>query len=421
MFPLNRLLKGFIKRGEMTVIDADGAKHHFGGVTDLGPGGERLNPVTIRLHDKSLYYKLVLNPELHAGEAYMDERVTMEEGTTIRDFLTLFSANRYSLHDQPLQRVFNRGKMLLRRTQQRNRKGKAQKNVAHHYDLGNELYKLFLDKNMVYSCGYFVKPTDSLETAQRNKMRLLAAKLNLKKGLRVLDIGSGWGDLALYLAKLEEVEVVGITLSREQLELSNARAAEMGLSNRVRFELKDYRDVSGQFDRIVSVGMFEHVGVRYYDEFFRLSKSLMPRDGVMMLHSIGHMSPPTTTSPWYRKYIFPGGYAPSLSEVLQSTERNHLWVTDLETLRLHYSLTLSHWHRRFEENRDTIIELYDERFARMWEFYLVSAELSFRTGSQFVFQLQLSSTRDAVPIVRDYLTDRQRQYIKQEKSLEMAI
>jgi cyclopropane-fatty-acyl-phospholipid synthase len=421
MFPLNRLLRGFIKRGEMTVIDADGVRHRFAGDTDKGPDGDTLKPVILRIKDKSLYYKLVLNPELHAGEAYMDERVTLEDGSTIRDFLTLFSANRYSLNDQPLQKFIGNFKMLMRRYQQSNRRGEATKNVAHHYDLGNELYKLFLDKNLVYSCGYFIKPNDSLETAQRNKLRLLAAKLALKPGQRVLDIGSGWGDMALYLAQLEEVEVLGVTLSKEQQELSSERAHKMGLSNRVRFELRDYRDVTEKFDRVVSVGMFEHVGVHHYDEFFAKVNSMMPDDGVMMLHSIGHMSPPTTASPWYRKYIFPGGYAPALSEVFQSTERNHLWVTDIEFLRLHYAMTIAHWHKRFEKNREKIVKLYDERFARMWEFYLISAELMFRTGSQLVFQMQLSRTRDAVPIVRDYITDKQRAYAKEEKSLAIAL
>lgn len=386
-----------------------------------GPDGVALKPSFIRIHDKSLYWKLVLNPELHAGEAYMDERITMEEGTTVRDFLTLFSANRYSLSEIKAQKLLYDIKMITRSIQQANPKGKAQKNVSHHYDLGNDFYKLFLDKNMLYSCAYFRDPSDTLEQAQRNKLRLLAAKLDLQPGQRVLDIGCGWGDLALYLAQLADVEVLGVTLSKEQQALASERAREAGLDNRVRFELKDYRDVAEKFDRIVSVGMFEHVGVPFYDEFFKKINQLMPDDGIMLLHSIGHMSPPSTASPWYRKYIFPGAYAPALSEVFKVTERNHLWCTDMEFLRLHYALTLSHWCERFDKNRAKVVEMYDERFARMWEFYLISAEMMFRTGSQLVFHMQLSRKVDGAPIVRDYITDIQREYIEKEKELKLAV
>lgn len=421
MFPLDRMMKAFVKTGELTIIDVDGRRHVFAGKTMTGADGEPVKPVTIRLHDKALYRNLVLNPELYAGEAYMDGTVTMEDGSTIRDFLTLFSANRYSLADIPLQKFFYGLKMLTRRLQQSNRKGEAQKNVAHHYDLGNDFYKLFLDENMLYSCAYFRDPDDTLEQAQRNKLRLLAAKLDLKPGQRVIDIGCGWGDLALYLAQLEEVEVLGVTLSEEQQALATERAEKAGLSNRVRFELKDYRDVEEDFDRVVSVGMFEHVGVHHYDEFFGKVNALMPDDGIALIHSIGHMSPPGTASPWYRKYIFPGAYSPALSEVFEVIERNHLWCTDLEFLRLHYAMTLRHWCNRFEANRDKVVAMYDERFARMWEFYLISAEMMFRTGSQLVFHMQLSRKRDAAPITRDYVTDKQRDYIKKEKALDLAI
>jgi cyclopropane-fatty-acyl-phospholipid synthase len=421
VFPLNRMLSAFVKKGELTVIDADGRRHRFAGESAGGENCQPLKPVVIKIHDKALYYKLVINPELHTGEAYMDKRITFEEGSTMRDFLTLFSANRYSLSNQPLQKLFDRMKRLMRRAQQSNPKGKAQKNVAHHYDLGNNLYELFLDENLVYSCAYFRDPEETLEQAQRNKLRLLAAKLNLKAGQKVLDIGSGWGDLALYLARLEEVEVLGVTLSREQQALATERARNAGLSNRVRFELKDYRDVDEKFDRVVSVGMFEHVGVYHYDEFFKKINTLTPDDGVTVLHSIGHMSPPSMGSPWYRKYIFPGGYAPALSEVFEVIERNHLWCLDLEFLRLHYAMTLRHWCDRFERNRARVVEMYDERFARMWEFYLTSAEMMFSSGSQFVFHMQLSRTRDAVPIVRNYMVDRQREYIEREKTLDLAI
>ena len=330
--------------------------------------------------------------------------------SSLRDFLTLFSVNRLSLGSYPLQKVLRRVSRGLKRFQQANPVGKAQQNVAHHYDLGNAFYKLFLDEGMQYSCAYFLDDNDSLEQAQLNKLRLIAAKLKLEPGLRILDIGSGWGDLALYLAALENVDVTGVTLSKEQHALSNEKAQRLGLANRVRFHLRDYREVSERFDRIVSVGMFEHVGVQHYDEFFAKINALMDDDGLMLLHSIGHMSPPGTASPWLRKYIFPGAYSPALSEVFTAVEQASLWVTDLEFLRLHYAKTLNHWCRRFEANRAKVAQMYDERFCRMWEFYLVSAEMMFRTGSQLVFHMQLARKRDAAPIVRDYITDAQRRF-----------
>jgi cyclopropane-fatty-acyl-phospholipid synthase len=406
VFPLSHMLKSFVRIGTLTVIDADGRAHVFSGA----PG---LPKVTMRLTDRSLYLKLFLNPELHAGEAYMDGRMLFED-STLRDFLTLFSLNRQSLGNQPLQKALRRVSRGLKRFQQANPVGKAQRNVAHHYDLGNELYKLFLDEGMQYSCAYFLDDGDSLEEAQKNKLRLIAAKLNLKPGLKILDIGSGWGGLAIYLAALEDVDVTGVTLSKEQHVLANEKARRAGLDKRVRFELCDYRNVEGRFDRVVSVGMFEHVGVHHYGEFFAKINELMEDDGVMLLHSIGHMSPPGTASPWLRKYIFPGAYSPALSEVFPAVEQASLWVTDLEILRLHYAKTLAHWCRRFEDNRAKIAAMYDERFCRMWEFYLISAEMMFRTGSQLVFHMQLARKRDAVPIVRDYLTDLQRQYRESE-------
>jgi len=405
MFPLSHMLTSFVRVGTLKVIDADGRLHVFSGAP--GP------TVTMRLSDRSLYRKLFFNPELHAGEAYMDGRLWFEE-STLRDFLTLFSVNRLSLGSYPLQKVLRRISRGLKRFQQFNPVGKAQKNVAHHYDLGNAFYELFLDEGMQYSCAYFLSDDDSLEQAQRNKLRLIAAKLRLAPGLRILDIGSGWGDLALYLASLWDVDVTGVTLSKEQHALSNEKARRLGLSDRVRFELRDYREVGERFDRIVSVGMFEHVGVQHYGEFFAKINALMRDDGLMLLHSIGHMSPPGTASPWLRKYIFPGAYSPALSEVFTAVEQASLWVTDLEFLRLHYAKTLAHWARRFEANRARVAQMYDERFCRMWEFYLISAEMMFRTGSQLVFQMQLARKRDAAPIVRDYIADTERRYREME-------
>ncbi|MEQ1653156.1 MAG: cyclopropane-fatty-acyl-phospholipid synthase family protein [Hyphomicrobium sp.] len=414
MFPLSNMLKSFIRIGTLTVIDAEGKTHTFGGGT--APSGDSPAPnVTMKLTDPKLYRALFFNPELHAGESYMDGRMSFP-GSNVRDFLTLFSINRRALKAHPMQKVFQRASRGMKRFQQYNPVGKAQENVAHHYDIGNALYELFLDEGMFYSCAYFRSETDTLEQAQINKCRLIAAKLQLKPGMKVLDIGCGWGGLAMYLARIAGVEVLGVTLSKEQLALARQRAKDAGLETQVRFELLDYRRLNEKFDRIVSVGMFEHVGVAHYGEFFTKINALMSDDGIMLLHSIGKMSPPGTASPWLRKYIFPGAYSPALSEVFPAVENNQLWVTDLEFLRVHYATTLLHWHKRFDANRAKIAAMYDERFCRMFEFYLISAEMMFRTGAQEVFHMQLARKRDAAPIVRDYIIDEQRAMIEREKT-----
>ncbi len=350
----------------------------------------------------------------------MDGRLGFgEEG--MRAFLTLVSENQRSLNAYPLQWVVQGISRALRKFQQINSIDRAQRNVAHHYDLGNDFYKLFLDEDMQYSCAFFEHPDESLEDAQRNKARLVASKLDLRPGNKVLEIGSGWGGFALYIASVADVEVLGVTLSREQYELSNERARQAGLGDRVRFELRDYRDVGETFDRVVSIGMFEHVGVQRYGEFFAKIGDVLHEDGVALLHSIGHMSPPGFSSPWLRKYIFPGGYSPALSEVFEAVERNRLWVDDVESLRLHYADTLREWNRRFEANRDKVEEMYDAKFCRMWEFYLISAEKMFRTGAQMVFHMQLSHKRDAVPLTRDYMADRRLRFKELESGpLESA-
>ncbi len=385
--------------GRLTLIDANGRTHRIEG----SPGPE----CTVRLHDRRLQRQLVVNPWLRVGEAYMDGTLTVEEGT-LGDFIEYCCANSSAAGDNP---AFRLSECLSRRTrwiQQHNPIGRARRNVAHHYDLSDTLYDLFLDRDRQYSCAYFVDDSETLEEAQQNKKRHLAAKLRLQPGHRVLDIGSGWGGLGLYLAGLDRVDVTGVTLSEEQHGVAQRRAAEAGLADRVRFLLEDYRHRTGQYDRIVSVGMFEHVGARHYREFFAKLRELLPDDGVAVLHSIGRMEPPGTTSAWLRKYIFPGGYTPALSEVLAALERERLYVTDIEILRLHYATTLAHWHSRFQANRARIAELYDERFCRMWEFYLKGCEMAFRYWNQMVFQMQIARNQDAVPLTRDYITDWER-------------
>jgi cyclopropane-fatty-acyl-phospholipid synthase len=277
--------------------------------------------------------------------------------------------------------------------------------VAHHYDLSNELYALFLDDGLNYSCAYYRDPSDSLEVAQQNKLRHIAAKLRLVPGQRVLDIGSGWGSMAIYLAEASGADVTGVTLSVEQHALATERVRQRGLSDRVRFELKDYRHVTGRFDRIVSVGMFEHVGIGHFDEFFGKVSDLLADDGVALLHAIGRKGGPGVTAAWVRKYIFPGGYSPALSETLAAIERAGLWVTDIEVLRLHYALTLREWERRFQSNRARIAELLDERFCRMWEFYLIVSELSFTHGKHMNFQIQMTKQVGTLPLQRDYMAE----------------
>ncbi len=403
MFPLSHMLASFVKTGRLTVIDHEGKPHVFG---DLAPGPN----VTMRITDPKLYKGLFFNPELNMGEGYMDGRITFP-GSDLRSFLTLFSINRRALATYPLQKVLGRVSRSMKKIQQANPIGQAQKNVAHHYDLGNAFYRMFLDSGLFYSCAYFRNEADTLEQAQIAKCRLLAAKLTLQPGMKVLDIGCGWGGLAIYLATVADVEVTGVTLSKEQHALAVERVKAAGLEKRVHIELRDYRHVTQKFDRLVSVGMFEHVGVGHYGEFFAKVNDLLTDDGVMMLHSIGKMSPPGTASPWLRKYIFPGAYSPALSEVFPATETNQLWVTDVEFLRVHYATTLRHWHDRFAQSRDKVAAMYDERFCRMWEFYLISAEMMFRTGAQEVFHMQLSKKRDASPLSRDYIVDAQRALI----------
>lgn len=398
---LSSLLRSFIKRGRMRVIDVTGAVHEFGSGED-GP------TVTIRLHDKKLYRSLFLNPELAAGEAYMDGTLTMEEGSTCYDFMFLFSINRAPLGANPVQGLLRKGWKLLRRRQQQNSVERAKSQARHHYDLSNDLYRLFMDEGLNYSCAYYTSPDDTLEQAQAAKLAHLVAKLDLKPGMEVLEIGGGWGSLAIRMAQAG-AKVTSLNVSPEQVKIAEERVRAAGLEDQVTFVLKDYREFEGQFDRIISVGMMEHVGIGHLDEYFGQIRRCLTEKGYAVVHSIGRMTPPGTTGPFIRKYIFPGGYVPALSEVFASTERLGLWVCDAEILRLHYYYTIRDWRIRFEDKRAIAADLYDETFCRMWEFYLCAVELGFLHGSNMVFQLLLSKERDAVPIVRDFIVDNERE------------
>jgi cyclopropane-fatty-acyl-phospholipid synthase len=402
---LANLLNKVVRTGRLVMIDANGRRHEF------GDGAPDLPNVTFRLHDKALHRQILMQPKLKIGEAYMDGSLTIEDGT-LYDFIDVLAINIDNFERDTLIGSF--GTWLGRVTrgiQQYNPIGKAQKNVAHHYDLSGTLYDLFLDKDRQYSCAYFANNNESLEEAQDHKKRHIAAKMLLAPGHKVLDIGSGWGGLGLYLAKAADINVTGVTLSQEQHGVSEARAKDEGLDDRVRFKLLDYREEDSRYDRIVSVGMFEHVGAGHYREFFRKVKSLLVDDGVALLHTIGRMTPPGSTNTWLRKYIFPGGYTPALSETAAAVEREGLWITDVEVLRLHYADTLHEWHRRFQENRDKVKALYDERFCRMWEFYLIGCEIAFRRLDQVVFQIQLSKKVDSVPTTREYIGEWERAHM----------
>jgi cyclopropane-fatty-acyl-phospholipid synthase len=389
---LRYFLKQFIRRGSMTFTTASGAKFTCGDGT-----GE---PVSARFLTADAERRVLLNPELALGEVYMEGTFVVERGS-IADALAI-------LLDQP--EILPRWaklqwwlRYLVRHARQFNPRDRSKNNVARHYDLDGRLYSLFLDADKQYSCAYFETPDTSLDDAQLAKKRHLAAKLLIGHGDRVLDIGSGWGGLGLYLAEMAGANVTGVTLSTEQLQVSNDRAAEKDLTRSAKFFLEDYRDVSGPFDRIVSVGMFEHVGVDFYETYFRRCAELLTDDGVMMLHSIGRSDGPDATNPWIAKYIFPGGYVPALSEVIPAIERAGLLVYDIEVLRLHYAETLKAWRGRFMARREEAVQLYDERFARMWEFYLASSEMAFRKQNLMNFQIQLTKRQGVVPMTRDYI------------------
>jgi cyclopropane-fatty-acyl-phospholipid synthase len=403
---LDVLLHRIVRRGSLTFIDAAGTAHRY--------GDGRGKSVVVRLGDRRLERQLMIDPQLAIGEAYMQGRLQMAEGR-IYDFLELLLSNLQHQSQPGLTKTLDPARYLIRRLRQFNPSGRARRNVAHHYDINGAIYDLFLDRDRQYSCGYFTQGAD-LDEAQLAKKRHIAAKLAIEPGHRVLDIGSGWGGLGLYLAKVAHCDVTGVTLSNEQLKISRERATKEGLARAVHFEFRDYRKVEGRFDRIVSVGMFEHVGVNHYTKFFRKVRDLLSDDGVALIHTIGRSEPPTATNPFIAKYIFPGGYIPALSEMTAAIERSGLIISDLEILRLHYAETLRAWRERFLANWDKAAGILDESFCRMWEFYLAGSEAAFRYQNLVVFQVQLSKRIKTLPLTRDYMLRGEHDLLAQEAS-----
>ncbi len=392
---LQRVISGLVRTGNLSITGPDGRKHSFGDGTG--------DPVHIHIKTARAARAIALDPMLAVPESYMDGDVDILEGDTLGMLRVAFQNMGPGGIDAMFSKAIEGFRNTFRRLQQLNTTTRSKRNVQRHYDLSGELYRLFLDKDMQYSCAYFENPEVSLEEAQAAKKRHIAAKLRLKPGQTVLDIGSGWGGLGLYLAKTFDVDVLGVTLSTEQHGVATERAQAEGLENHVHFEIKDYRNISERFDRIVSVGMFEHVGVNHYRTFFDKCAQMLKPDGVMVLHSIGRSGPPFATSAFIRKYIFPGGYIPALSEVLPAIEKSGLVVNDIEILRLHYADTLKNWRARFLANRDKAKAIYDERFCRMWDFYLAGSEAAFRWQDLMVFQIQLTRRNDTLPVTRGYI------------------
>tara|TARA_B100001540_G_C15744512_1_gene613879 strand:- start:106 stop:1290 length:1185 start_codon:yes stop_codon:yes gene_type:complete len=359
-------------------------------------------PIILKLHKKSLNFKLLLFPDLYFGEAYTDGSLEVKNGT-LTDFLDIALRNIGREDTNIFNKIINSFRGSYRALTNFNFISKSKKNVAHHYDISEKLYDLFLDKNRQYSCAYFKNKNDSIDQAQINKINHIIKKLNLKKNQKVLDIGCGWGSLAIEIAKQSQCEVVGITLSENQLNYCKENAKKNNLENQVQFKLLDYREMKEKFDRVVSVGMFEHVGRKFYKRFFNKVSELLNENGLALIHTIGSINSPRDPHPWITKYIFPGGYTPSLSEVALPIEKSGLIISDLEVLRMHYAHTLRHWKDRFLGNRDKVLELFDEKFIRMWEFYLVGCEMAFKWGDQVVFQFQLTKNNSTTPITRDYI------------------
>ena len=392
---LARFLNKLFKKDGFILIDANSKKYIIG-------TPENKNPIELKILDKKLHYKLLFRPDLYFGEAYSEGNIIIENGT-LTDFLDLALMNigrgKLNFFSQLLNKLSGSYRYLTNF----NFIKKSKMNIAHHYDLSDDLYDLFLDPKRQYSCGYFKKENDTLEIAQDNKIQHIIKKLNIKSNQKVLDIGCGWGSLAMDIAKTANCEVTGITLSKNQFDYCKKRAKELNLENQVTFKLVDYRELNEKFDRIVSVGMFEHVGRKFYKKFFKQINKLLNENGVSLIHTIGSVNPPRDPHPWITRYIFPGGYTPSLSEVTTPIEKAGLIVADIEVLKLHYSYTLRHWKENCIKNKEKIIEMFDENFFRMWEFYLAGCEIAFKWGDQVVYQLQLTKNYTSTPTTRDYI------------------
>ena len=392
---LIKFLTDLFKEDGFVLIDANFKEYIIG-------KPKKQNPIKIRLLDKSLHYKLLLLPDLYLGEAYTDGSLVIENGT-LTEFLDLLMKNigrsEINIYSKIIKKILGN----LRYLTNFNLISNSKSNVVHHYDISEKLYDLFLDSSRQYSCGYFKSENDSLEVAQDNKIQHIINKLNLKPNQKVLDIGSGWGTLAIEIAKKTQCEVLGITLSENQLEYSVNKVKELNLENQVRFKLLDYRELDEKFDRVVSVGMLEHVGRKFYNKYFKKVSELLNDDGIALIHTIGSVEPPRDPQPWISKYIFPGGYTPSLSEVARPIEKSGLIISDMEVLRMHYSHTLRHWKERFLNKKEQVLERFDEKFFRMWEFYLAGCEMTFKWGDQVVFQFQLTKDFSSTPNIRDYI------------------
>ncbi|MBN8999803.1 MAG: class I SAM-dependent methyltransferase [Rhizobiales bacterium] len=399
---LPHLLQRFVQKGRLAVTFADGTRQAFGGKAE-GPD------VAIRFTDAAVEREIFLNPELKVAEAYMDGRLVMEEGGKVFDLLMLFSVNRSGLAAHPVQKALRAVWRKLRRRQQSNRLGgEASRNIRHHYDIPPAFYRLWLDETMTYSCAYYRDPDIGLHQAQIDKLRHIAAKLKLEPGMHVAEIGSGWGALGTFLARTYGVKVTSVSLSPEQIAVAKQRALDEGVADKVTFIEQDYRELEGTYDRVVSIAMMEAIGIDNFDNYFLTIKKLTKPGGFALVHCIGRMSPPGTTAPFIRKYIFPGGYVPAMSEVFASLERTGTWCDDCESLRLHYYWTIRDWRLNYEAIRDQAVAMMGERFCRMWDFYLASVELGFLHGSNFVFQILISEKRDDVPVIRDYIVDEER-------------
>ena len=388
---LNRL----IKEDGFELMDSNSKSYIIG-------NPKKENPIKFKLLDKKLNWKLLINPDLYLGEGYMDGSIVFENGT-LTEFLDIVLKNIGREPTNLMTNYLGKFRRVYRYITNFNLIGKSKKNVAHHYDISNKFYDLFLDDKRQYSCAYFKNEDDTLEVAQNNKIDHIIKKLNLKSNHKVLDIGCGWGTLALEIAKKTQCEVVGITLSENQLEYAQQKSKKMNLENQVDFRLADYRQLKEKFDRVVSVGMFEHVGRKFYNKYFNKVFDFLNDDGVALIHTIGSINPPRGPQPWITKYIFPGGYTPSLSEISLPIEKSGLIISDVEVLRTHYAYTLRNWKDRFTSKKEQVLEMFDEKFFRMWEFYLVGCEMTFKWSDQVVFQFQLTKNFKSTPITRDYI------------------